>query len=67
MKIVTNSTPLIELSKIKQLDLLRKVYGLILTPEEVYIEVAVDGAGKQGCLILYLHQPKICQTNFSKY
>ncbi len=48
MKIVTNSTPLIELSKISQLDLLRKVYHSIIIPEEVYIEVVVDGAGKQG-------------------
>ena len=48
MKIVTNSTSLIELSKIRQLDLLRKVYGSIIIPEEVYIEVVVDGAGKQG-------------------
>lgn len=48
MKIVTNSTPLIELSKIKQLDLLREVYGTILVPEEVYVEVVVDGTGKPG-------------------
>lgn len=48
MKIVTNSTPLIELSKIKQLELLREVYGTILVPEEVYIEVVVDGTGKPG-------------------
>lgn len=48
MKIVTNSTPLIELSKIKQLYLLREVYGTILVPEEVYIEVVVDGTGKPG-------------------
>ncbi len=48
MKIVTNSSPLIELSKIKQLNLLRKVYDSILIPEEVYIEVVVNGVGKQG-------------------
>ena len=48
MKIVTNSTPLIELSKIRQLDLLREVYGTILIPDEVYIEVVVDGMGKPG-------------------
>ena len=48
MKIVTNSTPLIELSKIKQLNLLREVYGAILIPDEVYIEVVVDGTGKPG-------------------
>ncbi len=50
MKIVTNSTPLIELSKIEQLDLLRKVYSTIFIPEEVYIEVVVDGTGKPGAV-----------------
>ena len=48
MKVVTNSTPLIELSKINRLDLLREVYGAILIPDEVYIEVVVDGTGKPG-------------------
>ena len=48
MKIVTNSTPLIELSKIKQLDLLREVYGAIYIPDEVYVEVVVEGTGKPG-------------------
>ena len=48
MKVVTNSTPLIELSKINQLDLLRNVYGTILIPEEVYVEVVIDGIGKPG-------------------
>lgn len=48
MKVVTNSTPLIELSKINQLDLLQNVYGTILIPEEVYTEVVIDGIGKPG-------------------
>ncbi len=48
MKVVTNSSPLIELSKINQLDLLRNVYGTILIPEEVYVEVVIDGMGKPG-------------------
>ena len=48
MTIVTNSTPLIELSKVNQLDLLREVYGIILIPEEVYVEVVVDGIGQAG-------------------
>ena len=48
MKIVTNSTPLIELSKINRLDLLREVYGVICIPDEVYIEVVVEGSGKPG-------------------
>ena len=48
MKVVTNSTPLIELSKIEQLELLREVYGSIYIPEEVYIEVVINGVGKPG-------------------
>ena len=48
MKVVTNSTPLIELSKINRLDLLRDVYGTILIPKEVYVEVVTDGIGKPG-------------------
>lgn len=48
MKVVTNSTPLIELSKIKQLNLLRDVYSTILIPEEVYFEVVIDGIGQPG-------------------
>ena len=67
MKIVTNSTPLIELSKIKQLDMLRKVYGSILIPEEVYIEVVVDGAGKQGATEVraaeWIHRQSVTDMN----
>ena len=48
MKVVTNSTPLIELSKINRLDLIRDVYGKILIPEEVYVEVVIDGIGQPG-------------------
>ncbi len=48
MKVVANSTPLIELSKIRQLELLRDVYGSIIIPEEVYTEVVIDGAGESG-------------------
>ncbi len=48
MKVVTNSTPLIELSKINWLALLRDVHGTILIPKEVYVEVVDDGIGKPG-------------------
>ena len=48
MKVVANSTPLIELSKIRQLELLRDVYGSIIIPEEVYTEVVIDGADESG-------------------
>ena len=62
MKIVTNSTPLIELSKIKQLDLLQEVYGAILIPEEVYIEVVIDGTGKPGAAEVEAAQWIHCQS-----
>ena len=48
MKVVTNSTPLITLSKIDRLELLREVYRSIYIPEEVYTEVVVNGVGKPG-------------------
>lgn len=48
MKVVTNSTPLIALSKINRLELLREVYRSIYIPEEVYTEVVVNGIGKPG-------------------
>ena len=48
MKIVANSTPLIELSKIRRLELLRDVYHSIIIPEEVYAEVVIDGVGEPG-------------------
>ena len=48
MKVVTNSTPLIALSNINQLELLREVYHSIYIPEEVYTEVVINGIGKPG-------------------
>lgn len=39
MIIVADTTPLSELAKIKQLDLLQKVYSKILIPPEVYQEI----------------------------
>ena len=48
MKVVTNSTPLIALSKINRLELLREVYSTVYIPEEVYTEVVVNGVGKPG-------------------
>ncbi len=48
MNVVANSTPLIELSKIGCLTLLRDVYGKIIIPKEVETEVVIDGAGQPG-------------------
>ncbi|WP_462421470.1 DUF3368 domain-containing protein [Salinicoccus sp. Marseille-QA3877] len=41
-KIVVNSTPLIALNNIGQLDLLEKVYGEVIIPTAVYEEVILD-------------------------
>ena len=39
MIIVSNTTPLSELAKVGQLDLLQKLFGKIIIPQEVYNEV----------------------------
>ncbi len=66
MKVVANSTPLIELSKIKRLDLLRDVYGSIIIPEEVYTEVVIDGAGKPGAAAVKEAQWILCRSVIDK-
>jgi uncharacterized protein len=46
--IVSDSSPLITLSRAQQLDLLREFYGQVVIPREVYEEVTVAGAGLPG-------------------
>jgi predicted nucleic acid-binding protein len=48
MIVVSDSSPLILLSHIGQLDLLRQLYASIIAPSAVYEEVAVSGIGKPG-------------------
>ncbi len=48
MKVVSNSTPLVHLSAIEQLNLLQQLFQQIYIPKEVYEEVVVRGAGKPG-------------------
>ena len=48
MKSVADSSPLITLAKIAQLDILPQLYRPILITPEVYGEVAVTGAGLAG-------------------
>ena len=61
MKVVTNSTPLIALSKINRLELLREVHRSIYIPEEVYTEVVVNGVGKPGAAEVASADWIICQ------
>ncbi len=48
MTAISNSTPLIALSKIDHLQLLKDYFGEILIPEEVYDEVVRRGRGLVG-------------------
>jgi hypothetical protein len=46
--VVSDSSPLITLSRAQQLDLLREFYGQVVIPREVDQEVTVAGAGLPG-------------------
>ncbi|SFR14130.1 DUF3368 domain-containing protein [Desulfoscipio geothermicus] len=48
MIIVSNSTPLISLSKIGKIGLLQNIFGKVFIPDAVYNEVAVQGQGRVG-------------------
>jgi predicted nucleic acid-binding protein len=48
MKVVSNSSPLISLSLIKQFGLLKSLYGKLYIPKAVYEEVAILGKGEPG-------------------
>ena len=48
MSIVVNSTPLISLSILNQLDLLLKIFDDVIVPSAVYSEVIMNGKGKSG-------------------
>lgn len=40
-KVVVNTTPLIALSHVGQLNILKKLYGEVIVPEAVYRELSV--------------------------
>src|SRR5439155_18565305 len=48
MTVVADSTPLISLSTVGRLDLLRTLYGRILISEAVYREIVTEGQGRPG-------------------
>ena len=47
-KVVCNSSPIINLSKINSLYLLEKLYGQVFIPVAVYNELVVEGINKKG-------------------
>lgn len=48
MSIIVNSTPLISLAILGQLDLLYKIFNEVVVPRTVYDEVIMQGQGKLG-------------------
>ena len=48
MRIVSNSSPIINLVRIAKLGLLCELYGELIIPEAVWQEVVVEGAGRPG-------------------
>ena len=49
-KVISNASPLIALSNIKQLELLERLFKKIIIPEAVYKEVVEEGKSKPGAL-----------------
>jgi hypothetical protein len=48
MIVVSDASPLAALSFIRQIDILRELYGIVMVPEAVWREVAVVGADRPG-------------------
>ena len=48
MRIVSNASPLINLARIKKLDLLHQLYDELTIPDAVWQEVVIEGAGQAG-------------------
>jgi uncharacterized protein len=48
MKVVSNTSPLLNLATIGQLNLLRDLYGQVILSPAVYHEIVVAGAGQPG-------------------
>jgi len=46
-KVVSDSSPLIHLSKIGQLDILRELFGELIIPEAVYRECVMEGKNRE--------------------
>ncbi|MFP4051237.1 MAG: DUF3368 domain-containing protein [Thermoplasmata archaeon] len=67
MNVVSDTGPLIYLSRIGQLSLLKKRFGTINIPEEVYREICIQGKGRPGSQKVkkadWIHTEKV-QDNF---
>jgi uncharacterized protein len=50
MIVVSNTSPLINLANIGQLQLLQQLYGQVIIPPAVYDEIVIAGAGQPGAM-----------------
>jgi uncharacterized protein len=48
MNVVSNASPLINLARVGQLDLLPRFFGHLIIPEAVWDEVVIEGQGQPG-------------------
>ena len=48
MTSVCNTSPIINLAAVGQLELLKKLYGKVVIPPAVYNEITVKGKGQPG-------------------
>lgn len=66
-RVIINSTPLIILCNIGKIDILRKLYGEIVIPEAVYMEVTAkkDSACRQITTADWIHMERI-KNSFDK-
>ena len=48
LKVISNSTPLIALARINRFNLLQELFGQILIPQAVYVEVVTASKGRVG-------------------
>jgi predicted nucleic acid-binding protein len=68
--VVSDSSPLIGLASISQLELLHQLYGDVLVPEAVWQEVVVKGAGRPGALAVanadWIHRRSVANRELSR-
>lgn len=68
MIVISNSTPLISLSKINKISLLQELFGKVVIPNAVYDEVTVQGKGRAGWnLPSYIEMKRITNTMSSQF
>ncbi len=60
MIVVSNSSPLVSLSAIGRLELLRNLYGMITIPRAVHREVVLQGSGRPGAAEVHSFEWIIC-------